>query len=73
MIAPPPPQKRLGQNFLIDPNIVRKIVATAALASNDTVMEIGPGRGILTRALCEAAGSVLAEAILNHDEAVMRR
>lgn len=60
MIAPPPPQKRLGQNFLIDPNIVRKIVATAALASNDTVLEIGPGRGILTRALCEAAGSVLA-------------
>ncbi|HKO30994.1 MAG TPA: rRNA adenine N-6-methyltransferase family protein, partial [Nitrospiraceae bacterium] len=44
----PSPNKRLGQNFLIDPNIVRKIVALADLSSNDHVLEIGPGRGILT-------------------------
>jgi len=57
---PPAAIKRLGQNFLIDPNIVRKIVASAALCSNDSVLEIGPGRGILTEALCQTAGRVTA-------------
>jgi 16S rRNA (adenine1518-N6/adenine1519-N6)-dimethyltransferase len=57
---PPAAIKRLGQNFLIDPNIVRKIVASAALGSHDTVLEIGPGRGILTEALCRAADRVTA-------------
>ena len=56
----PPPNKRLGQNFLIDPNIVRKIVALAELIPSDHVLEIGPGRGILTEALCRAAGRVTA-------------
>jgi len=56
----PPPNKRLGQNFLIDPNIVRKIIALAELNSSDHVLEIGPGRGILTEALCRAAGRVTA-------------
>ncbi|HET9962185.1 MAG TPA: 16S rRNA (adenine(1518)-N(6)/adenine(1519)-N(6))-dimethyltransferase RsmA [Nitrospiraceae bacterium] len=56
----PPPLKRLGQNFLIDPNIVRKIVALAALSAQETVLEIGPGRGILTEALARAAGRVVA-------------
>lgn len=60
MIPAPPPQKRLGQNFLIDSNIVRKIVAAAVLHPGDTVLEIGPGRGILTRALCETAHAVIA-------------
>jgi len=45
---------------LIDPNIVRKIVAVAELGSSDHVLEIGPGRGILTEALCRAAGRVTA-------------
>lgn len=57
---PPAAIKRLGQNFLIDPNIVRKIVSLAELESNDSVLEIGPGRGILTAALCHAAGRVTA-------------
>ena len=56
----PPANKRLGQNFLIDPNIVRKIVAAAELAPEDTVLEIGPGRGILTDALSRAAKRVVA-------------
>ena len=62
MLTPelPPPNKRLGQNFLIDPNIVRKIVALAELNPSDHVLEIGPGRGILTEALCRAAGRVTA-------------
>ena len=56
----PPPNRRLGQNFLIDPNIVRKIIALAELNTSDHVLEIGPGRGILTEALCHAAGRVTA-------------
>lgn len=56
----PPAQKRLGQNFLIDPNIVRKIVALAELTRYDVVLEIGPGRGVLTEALAQAAGRVVA-------------
>jgi len=57
---PPAAIKRLGQNFLIDPNIVRKIVALAEIASNDHVLEIGPGRGVLTEVLCKTAGHVTA-------------
>jgi 16S rRNA (adenine1518-N6/adenine1519-N6)-dimethyltransferase len=57
---PPAAIKRLGQNFLIDPNIVRKIVALAGITPSDTVLEIGPGRGILTEALCKAAAQVTA-------------
>lgn len=57
---PPAAIKRLGQNFLIDPNIVRKIVALAELGPNDSVLEIGSGRGILTEALCRTAGRVTA-------------
>lgn len=59
-LPPPPALKRLGQNFLIDPNIVRKIVALAELDRQSHVLEIGPGRGILTEALCETAGHVTA-------------
>jgi len=54
------PKKRLGQHFLIDQNIVRKIVAAAALRPHEAVLEIGPGRGILTRALCGQARRVFA-------------
>lgn len=57
---PPAAIKRLGQNFLIDPNIVRKIIALAELTPTDTIFEIGPGRGILTEALCGVTGHVTA-------------
>lgn len=56
----PRPRKRWGQHFLIDPNIIRKIVALAQISSDDTVFEIGPGRGALTRPICEQAGRVIA-------------
>lgn len=59
-LLPPRPLKRLGQHFLVDPNIVRKIVALAGLRSDELVLEIGPGRGILTRALSGAARAVIA-------------
>ena len=57
---PPAAIKRLGQNFLIDPNIVRKIVALAEISSDSQVLEIGPGRGVLTEVLCKTAGHVTA-------------
>jgi len=60
MALPPRPKKRLSQCFLVDHNIVRKIVSAAVLQRDETVLEIGPGRGILTRALCEKAGRVTA-------------
>jgi 16S rRNA (adenine1518-N6/adenine1519-N6)-dimethyltransferase len=49
-----------GQNFLIDKNIAAKIVSSASLTKEDTVLEIGPGKGALTELLAEAAGKVIA-------------
>ena len=52
-------QKRYGQNFLIDSNILEKIVASAGITKDDTVLEIGPGIGTLTQHLAEAAKKVI--------------
>ena len=57
---PPSPRKRLGQHFLIDPNVLRKIVSLADIQSTDPICEIGPGGGALTGLLCESAQQVLA-------------
>lgn len=54
------PSKALGQNFLIDHGAVRGIVEAAELAPEETVLEIGPGKGVLTAALAEKAGQVIA-------------
>jgi len=54
------PKKKLGQNFLHDPGALEKIVATAQLTPNDTVLEVGPGTGTLTKFLAEAARRVIA-------------
>lgn len=55
------PKRSLGQNFLSDPNIAAKIVATLGIAAGDTVIEIGPGRGALTpHVLACRPGSYLA-------------
>lgn len=54
------PKKGLSQNFLIDGNIIRKIVATAEVKPGDLVLEIGPGPGSLTQALLEAGAHVVA-------------
>lgn len=53
-------KKRFGQNFLIDEHVLNKIISGAGINRNDTVLEIGPGIGTLTQALCEAAGEVIA-------------
>lgn len=54
------PRRQLGQNFLHDANVARKILAEARLGPQDMVLEIGPGLGALTVGLCSAAGCVLA-------------
>ncbi|MCS7013302.1 MAG: 16S rRNA (adenine(1518)-N(6)/adenine(1519)-N(6))-dimethyltransferase RsmA [Chloroherpetonaceae bacterium] len=54
------PQKRLGQNFLVDDNLARKIVETAHLSRDDRVLEIGPGFGSLTKYLAERLPHFLA-------------
>ena len=54
------PKKKLGQNFLQDPNILEKIVTIANVNEKDTVLEIGPGLGSLTRHLAEKAQKVIA-------------
>lgn len=54
------PTKTLGQNFVHDPNTVRKIVAAADVRPDDIALEVGPGLGSLTLALLDAAASVTA-------------
>lgn len=53
-------KKSLGQNFLIDPNILRNIVGEAGLTSKTGVIEIGPGIGALTEHIARSAGKVVA-------------
>ena len=52
--------KRLGQNFLIDEEVVRRIVAAAELSEDDTVLEVGPGIGTLTQGLAQSGARVVA-------------
>jgi len=54
------PRKSAGQNFVVDPNTVRHIVAAAGLEADDDVLEIGPGLGSLTLGLAAVARSVIA-------------
>jgi 16S rRNA (adenine1518-N6/adenine1519-N6)-dimethyltransferase len=54
------PSKSLGQNFVHDGNVCRKIVRTAGVTSSDIALEIGPGLGSLTLAMLEEAQSVIA-------------
>jgi 16S rRNA (adenine1518-N6/adenine1519-N6)-dimethyltransferase len=54
------PKRGLSQNFLIDGNIIRKIVKEAEVEPGDVVLEIGPGPGALTEALLAAGAKVIA-------------
>lgn len=53
-------KKSLGQNFLINPHIIDRIVSAGEITRDDTVLEIGPGTGNLTKKLLEKAGKVIA-------------
>lgn len=54
------PTKKFGQNFVIDPGTVRKIVAAAEVKSGDIVMEVGPGLGSLTLAILQTGAQLTA-------------
>ena len=53
-------KRSLGQHFLVDPNLQRKIVAAVEPGPGDTVIEVGPGQGALTGLLAEGAGRLVA-------------
>ena len=53
-------QKKYGQNFLIDPNVLDRVVRAADITAEDCVLEIGPGIGTMTQRLAERAGKVAA-------------
>jgi len=54
------PNKRLGQNFLVDLNLMRLLIDSANIGNDDIVLEVGCGTGSLTQALAERAGKVIA-------------
>src|SRR5690625_2781821 len=58
-------RKSLGQNFLIDRNVLGRVVDTGALHEDDVVLEIGPGLGVLTRELSRRCRRVLAVEIVS--------
>lgn len=53
-------QKKFGQNFLIDPHVLEKIIDAAQITKEDCIVEIGPGIGTMTQYLAESAGRVVA-------------
>lgn len=59
-------QKKYGQNFLIDANILEKIIRLSEITKDDCVIEIGPGIGTMTQYLAESAGKVFAIEIDRH-------
>lgn len=61
------PLKSLGQNFLMDRNIIDKIISSAALDFGDSVLEVGPGRGALTEILVERAAQLV---LVEYDHAL---
>src|SRR5262245_37437422 len=54
------PKNKLGQNFLIDLNLIDLVIRTAELRHSDLVLEVGTGTGSLTNRLAEAAGAVVS-------------
>jgi len=67
------PSTRLGQRFLIDLNLMRKVIRTAKVAAGDVVLEIGAGTGSLTGLLLEAGARVVAVEIDRRLAALLRR
>lgn len=61
------PLKSLGQNFLVDQNVIDKIISAARLETGDHILEVGPGRGALTSQLSEKAARLL---LVEYDHAL---
>src|SRR5919198_5424228 len=56
----PRPKKALGQNFLVDPSVLARIVEAVGASPGDRILEVGPGRGALTGLLAERGARVVA-------------
>jgi 16S rRNA (adenine1518-N6/adenine1519-N6)-dimethyltransferase len=69
----PPRRKRFGQHFLHDPNVLEDIVAGIGPRPDDRLVEIGPGRGALTRLLLEAGDGALDAIEIDRDLAALLR
>ncbi len=67
------PRKKLGQHFLVDPNILNKVVRTARVGKEDVVLEVGPGLGQMTVALSRQAKKVIAVEIDERLAAVLKQ
>ena len=65
------PNKSLGQHFLVDPNVVDRIVRTARIGPGDNVVEVGAGTGTLTRALAATGARVMAYEVDRHLEPLL--
>ena len=66
-------KKSLGQHFLIDSGVLRKIVDAAELSPQDTVIEVGPGLGVLTSELAKRAGRVIAVELDDNLSALLKK
>jgi 16S rRNA (adenine1518-N6/adenine1519-N6)-dimethyltransferase len=66
-------RKGLGQHFLIDSEVLEVILAAAELAPGDTVIEVGPGLGVLTRELAKQAGWIIAIELDNELAAILKK
>jgi 16S rRNA (adenine1518-N6/adenine1519-N6)-dimethyltransferase len=66
------PKKSLGQNFLRDENVARKIVASLHALPNDIILEIGPGQGDLTRFLLDGPGTVVGVELDHRAAGILR-
>jgi 16S rRNA (adenine1518-N6/adenine1519-N6)-dimethyltransferase len=67
------PKKRLGQHFLVDPNILNKVVQTAQVGKEDLILEVGPGLGQMTLALARQAKHVIAVEIDERLAAILKQ
>jgi 16S rRNA (adenine1518-N6/adenine1519-N6)-dimethyltransferase len=65
-------KKSLGQNFLVDANVLRNIADSLSLGADDTVLEIGPGTGVLTELIQPQAGRLIAVEIDRNLAAILR-
>ena len=66
-------KKRLGQHFLVDEDVLQRIISTAELDHEDTVVEVGPGLGVLTRRLAEQVATVIAVELDSRLVSILRK
>lgn len=66
-------KKELGQHFLVDEDVLQRIISTAELDHEDTVIEVGPGLGVLTKRLAEQVATVIAVELDSRLVSILRK